>query len=84
MHFEQSIFIYERNQKITDGYQLLEELGEGAFGRVRKVKDKKTMQLYAVKMIRKGCCTSPEDFQKEIDILKSLDHPNIIKIYEYY
>lgn len=47
---------------------------------------KQTQILRAVKIINKS--QAPKDEQErlknEIEILKSLDHPNIIKVYEFY
>ena len=61
-------------------------LGQGAFGEVRKCINRKTKVIRAVKLIRKDAMTKEEEknFQDEIKILKQLDHPNILKLYEIY
>jgi calcium-dependent protein kinase len=79
--------IIKRNTNPEDVYDQIKELGEGAFGRVIKVQHKKTLEFRAIKIIDKTMLL--EDFQdseieNEIDILKKLDHPNIIKVFEYY
>jgi serine/threonine protein kinase len=38
----------------------------------------------AVKKIPKSAIKNPQQFINEIDILKGLDHPNIIKLYETF
>lgn len=74
-----------------DPYELYEEtklLGEGAFGKVFKVQHKTSRVTRAMKIINKQQAAIGEEDEialiKEIDILKGLDHPNIIKVYEYY
>ena len=61
-------------------------LGEGGYGKVYKVKHKLTGQYRAMKIIK--CKSSSKDHEKqikkEIEILKSLDHPNILKVYEFF
>ena len=61
-------------------------LGEGGYGKVYKVKHKLTGQYRAMKIIK--CKSSSkkheEQIKKEIEILKSLDHPNILKLYEFF
>ena len=57
-------------------------LGEGAFGEVSLYKHKYTSELYAGKLInklelKKGVL---KYLQSEIDILKKLNHPNVIKV----
>jgi calcium-dependent protein kinase len=37
-----------------------------------------------VKVISKKCVKSPEALQSEVEILRKLDHPNIIKLYEIF
>jgi calcium-dependent protein kinase len=74
-----------------DPYEFYEEtklLGEGAFGKVFKVFHKITKAVRAMKIINKQKAELGSEEEKalinEINILKSLDHPNIIKVYEYY
>ena len=61
-------------------------LGEGGYGKVYKVKHKLTGQYRAMKIIK--CRSSSKNHEKqisnEIEILKSLDHPNILKVYEFF
>lgn len=61
-------------------------MGQGAFGEVRKCVNRKTKVIRAVKLVRKDSMTKDEmeSFQKEIAILKQLDHPNILKLYEVF
>ena len=40
--------------------------------------------MRAIKQIKKSSIRNPATFVNEIDILKKLDHPNIIKIYETF
>lgn len=82
------IFISEKQSKFDDNYITLKELGEGSFGKVFKVKHKSTNLIRAVKIIFKQRILmskfEEEEIIKEIEILKLLDHPNIIKVYEYF
>lgn len=61
-----------------------QELGSGAYGTVYKAKLKGTEKVRAIKRIKKSAIKFPQTFINEIEILKKLDHPNIIKIYETY
>jgi calcium-dependent protein kinase len=58
----------------------------GAFGEVRKCLHRETKALRAVKVVYKN--SLDEERQKklnnEITILKRLDHPNILKLYEFF
>ncbi len=67
-------------------YENITFLGEGSFSKVYKVKNKFTGELRAMKQLKK---TKPgvyddEDIINEINILKKMDHPNIMKIFEFY
>lgn len=82
------LFISEKLTKFEDNYITLKELGEGSFGKVFKVKHKYTGSIRAVKIIFKQRILlskfEEDEIIKEINILKLLDHPNIIKVYEYF
>ena len=58
----------------------------GAYGEVRKCLHKETRALRAVKIINKKYLAEEEKMKllNEIDILKQLDHPNILKLYEFF
>ena len=68
-------------------YEELSILGEGTYGLVKKVcliNNKKTiraMKIISKKNILKG---QSNKLFEEIEILRRLEHPNIMKIYEYF
>ena len=68
---------------LLNDYTLLEHLGSGAFGLVQKVRHKVSKQIRAMKIIKKDSQYSEKSL-KEIDHLMQLNHPNILKLYEYY
>lgn len=66
-------------------YQILARLGEGAFGSVDKVKNKDTGFVRAMKKVsKKNTTTTEAEILNEIEMLKKLDHLNLVKIYEFY
>jgi len=72
-------------QPITDVYNLeTKALGSGTYGVVRKGIHKQTHQERAVKVIARKKIKNWERFTTEVKILQTLDHPNIIKLYEYF
>ena len=70
-----------------EDYKILGFLGEGAFASVHKVQNKYTDSICAMKVIRKtfNCTVDDEkEILNEINILRTMDHPNILKIFEFY
>ena len=67
-------------------YQELSELGTGAYGVVKKVCLRSNPEtIRAIKIIPKeSLLLDQQKFCDEILILKNLDHPNIMKLYEYF
>lgn len=81
----QSMFILDNTGKITDFYDMeKKKLGEGSYGSVCKAKNKSTAAVRAVKTIAKSQMKNLERFKQEIAIMKIMDHPNIIKLYETF
>ena len=80
-------FVRQRNENVFDIYEKLQHLGKGAYGNVYKVKRKTDNQIRALKEIKKSLLVEVNNFsdiKNEINILKKIDHPNILKIYEFF
>jgi len=76
-------FISVGKRGLRDAYENTKKLGKGSFGKVFQVRNKVTNKLFACKKISKLNMNSAQ-FQKEIQILMRMDHPNIIKLYEVF
>jgi serine/threonine protein kinase len=64
-----------------DRYRLVKKLGEGAYAAVFEATDKQTKKVYAVKITTVKNYRDAAAIRKEIEILGSLNHPNIIKYF---
>ena len=67
-----------------DNYDVIKQLGKGGYGKVYRVMNKKTKEIRACKHLSKLSIKNLEKFQREIEILRKADHPNIIKLYEIF
>ena len=66
-------------------YKILSFLGEGSYGKVFKAREISTGRVIAVKKMSIGDSQSKYNkIIKEINLLKSLDHQNIVKYYDFF
>lgn len=67
-----------------DRYQRLEKIGEGTYGVVFKATDRLSGQVVALKKIRLDAEDEgiPSTAIREISLLKELQHPNIVRLYD--
>ena len=73
-------------------YEKIKQIGSGSFATVYLVKNKKTGVIRAMKAIKKiqydefknTIEESESNIINEINILMKMDHPNIVKIFEFY
>ena len=81
-----SYFCLAYPQTKIPGYELRDVLGQGSFGKVYLGHDKDLNQLVAIKELTDSCRLNPgfrERFRLEARILAKLDHPNIVKVYQF-
>ena len=64
--------------EISSKYEIIQEIGRGAFSIVYKVKSKEDNNIYCLKKIN---MKKTKDKESEINILSNLNHPNLIKFY---
>ncbi len=65
-------------------WEIVDELGDGAFGKVYKARNKQTNVFAAAKIVDKCNEDELEDYMIEIDILSECKHKNIVELYEAY
>ena len=80
------LFIDEVNDSPSKKYEILSKLGSGSFGNVYLARNKFTDEKVALKQIKKSSANllSDGEIKDEIEILKNLDHPDIVRIIESF
>ena len=80
-----SLFINELNFSPEKKYKILSNIGQGSYGDVFLAMNIYTKEKVAIKKIYKSIDAISElEILNEIEILKKLNHPDIIKVLEFY
>lgn len=77
---------WEKEASISD-FDVMANLGQGAFGLVTKVQHKKSQVIYAIKQMDKKRLKNSgmiEQITTEIKIMYSLNHENIVKLFNHF
>ena len=85
--FSNDLLISKVEKNPFNNYTVIKELGKGTYGKVLLVSHKITGAIRAMKIINKiddGFENNDEEVLNEVNILKKIDHKNIIKIFEFY
>uniref|UniRef100_A0A8C6TZE7 non-specific serine/threonine protein kinase n=1 Tax=Neogobius melanostomus TaxID=47308 RepID=A0A8C6TZE7_9GOBI len=78
---------HHHKHNLKHRYELLETLGRGTYGKVKKAIERHSGRVVAIKSIRKDKIKDEQDMvhiRREIEIMSSLRHPHIISIYEVF
>lgn len=87
--FSPGIFVKENTQSFYSVYRLESQpLGSGRYGEVRKCVHNSTKDIRVVKIISKAGLPT-EMIQSrtvfnEVEFLKTVDHPNLLRVYEFF
>lgn len=81
---EKEIIVNQENP--LNFYEIIETVGQGTFGTVKKVKHKFKGEFFAMKVIKKGELTAEqlELVTNEVEIMFELDHPSICRVHEMF
>ena len=82
---QENLIIQEKGNP-SKKYKPTKMIGSGSFGSVYEAKNTIFQNIVAMKVIKKDPNNEldEQEIRNEIDILKKLSHPNIVKIYEFY
>ncbi|XP_061604379.1 NUAK family SNF1-like kinase 1 [Phyllopteryx taeniolatus] len=78
---------HQHKHNLKHRYELLQTLGKGTYGKVKKAVDRASLGTVAIKTIRKEHITDNLDkihIQREIEITSSLRHSHIIRFLEVF
>ncbi|XP_047102318.1 twitchin isoform X3 [Schistocerca piceifrons] len=73
-----------KTTSVYDYYDILEEIGTGAFGVVHRCRERKTGNIFAAKFIPVSHAMEKELIKKEIDIMNQLHHPKLINLHDAF
>jgi serine/threonine protein kinase len=72
--------------KTVGDYELLNEVGIGSMGTVYRAQHQKTKEIVAIKLVHAEVTRNPtymKRFEQEFRVASRLEHPNIVRAYEY-
>ena len=81
------LIVAESKTNSDKDYKKIKFLGEGSYASVYQVQNKFTGSICAMKIIKKKFSSSSseeKEIRNEINILRMMDHPNILKLFEFY
>ncbi len=79
-----NIFVVDSGRPYTDNYKVIKKIGQGGCGEVFMVMHLPTDQIRAMKVVSKQSDKFVTTIYDELNVLKSLDHPGIVKVFEYF
>lgn len=80
-----SLKMNNHRKKLRQRFDIIKKLGQGTYGKVQLGINKETGQEVAIKTIKKCKIETDADLvriRREVQIMSSVQHPNIIHIYE--
>jgi Ca2+-binding EF-hand superfamily protein/tRNA A-37 threonylcarbamoyl transferase component Bud32 len=80
-----SVFVSKQHGRVWDHYKHLKVIGKGSFATTYLTQNRHTGDERVVKAVEKSRMKLPiEDIEREILVLSQIDHPHIVRFYEWY
>lgn len=82
-----SVKMNNHRKKLRQRFDIIKKLGQGTYGKVQLGINKESGQEVAIKTIKKSKIETEADLiriRREVQIMSSVQHPNIIHIYEVF
>ncbi|XP_070825205.1 calcium/calmodulin-dependent protein kinase IGb [Chaetodon trifascialis] len=81
---QEADYVWKKNtENIQEVFDIMEELGSGAFSEVYMVKEKKTGKLFAMKCVKKKQ-KRDLNLENEIAVLRRIKHENVVGMEDFY
>nr|XP_039265200.1 titin-like [Styela clava] len=74
----------QTNVNVLSKYNLLEELGRGAFGNVHRAQEISSGKIMAAKIVKTDDEHNYASVKREIAVMKKLNHPNLLQLHEIF
>jgi calcium-dependent protein kinase len=82
--FDRQFFLVHSFAAVEEAYDISISLGKGTFGTVERCTNRKTNEVRAVKSIPKKKVYNQSRLAQEVEIMRLLEHPSILRLYETY
>ncbi|XP_074660689.1 myosin light chain kinase, smooth muscle-like [Tubulanus polymorphus] len=82
--FEPRDIQLKSKQWVVDEYDIMDFLGSGKFGEVKRCREKATERLLAAKFISVCNKDEKQNVINEIEIMKKLQHPRLLQLYDAF
>nr|XP_026691794.1 myosin light chain kinase, smooth muscle-like [Ciona intestinalis]XP_026691795.1 myosin light chain kinase, smooth muscle-like [Ciona intestinalis] len=82
--FSHRMVKHKPGELLEETYTVKDPLGSGRFGKVWLVEDQKTGDKFAAKQCACRRASQRKEFELEIEIMNSLDHPKLLQLYDAF
>lgn len=83
--FGRNVFVTQQSGKVWDTYKNVKKLGSGSFATTFLCKQRRTGDERVVKAVEKSKMKLPiKEVENEIMIMRQIDHPHVVRLYEWY
>ncbi|CAK0797213.1 unnamed protein product [Prorocentrum cordatum] len=78
-------FVNKISRDIWGDYEKMRQLGAGTFGTAHLARRRDTREERVVKVVAKARTSKPlDEIEQEILVLRQVDHPHVVRLFEWY